>query len=346
MVLETRTVKALAAFKPGLTVEAWEYQAPALGPQDIEIAISHCGVCAADTHNLQNNWGMSQYPMVPGHEIVGSVTAVGSQVTDLQLGDRVGVGCATGTCLECSQCTQGKESYCAKAVYTYNGRRPDGSVTYGGYADSITVDSRFAFKIPEEIPSAAAAPLLCAGITVFTPLREHVKPGQRVGVVGIGGLGHLAIQFARALGAEPVAFSRSTAKEAEARKFGAVDFVDVTNPEAVAKAQRSVDVLIVTADAKKQPYNTYLSFVKFRGVFLLVACPVDDVSFNAFAMLMSNVTIVGSVTGGNQDMNDMFALAAAKNVRPMIQTLPMHEANKGLAMVDQGHARYRVVLEN
>ncbi|TMW64412.1 hypothetical protein Poli38472_013034 [Pythium oligandrum] len=350
MAAEPRTVRAFAAMKAGLTVETWEYQAAPLLPLDVEIAISHCGVCGSDVHAITEGWGpalgANNYPMVPGHEVIGTVTAVGSAVTDLKLGERVGVGPAVGSCGECSECIQGKDAYCPKGVFTYNGRRPDGSITYGGYAEYMRLDSRYAFKIPEVLPSDAAAPLLCAGVTVYTPLREHVKPGQRVGVVGIGGLGHLALQFIRALGAEPVAFSQSPNKEEQARELGAVDFVNMANPAAFGKAQRSLDALIVTADAKGQPYDAYLSFIRPHGVFMLVGAPEDNFSISPFSLLASNVTVVGSLAGSRRDMKDMLALAAAKNVRPVIQKLPMKDANKGLQMVNEGRVRYRVVLEN
>ncbi|TMW64414.1 hypothetical protein Poli38472_013036 [Pythium oligandrum] len=348
--VEPRTVRALAAMKAGLTVEPWEYTAFPLETMDVEIAISHCGICGSDLHNITEGWGTglgaNSFPMVPGHEVVGTVTAVGSSVTDLKLGDRVGVGAIAGSCFECDECTQGRDSYCVKSVFTYNGRRLDGAPTYGGYAEYMRLDSRYAFKIPDALPSDAAAPLLCAGLTVYAPLREHVKPGMRVGVVGIGGLGHLALQFIRALGADPVAFSQSPNKEEQARELGAVDFVNFSDADAAAKARRSVDVLIVTADAKKQPYNTYISFIRSRGTFLLVGAPEDDIVFNPFTLLVSNVTVVGSLTGSIQDTKGMLALAAEKNVRAVVQKLPMKEANKGIQMVKEGRARYRVVLEN
>ncbi|TMW61715.1 hypothetical protein Poli38472_010778 [Pythium oligandrum] len=347
--IEPRTVNALAATKPGLEVEAFQYQARPLGLEDVEIAISHCGICGSDLHTISGGWGGANYPVVPGHEIVGTITSIGSDVKHLKVGDRVGVGAQVFACLEkekCKECAAEKESYCKKSVYTYNGKYADGQPSYGGYAEYVRVSGRFAFKIPEALPSDVAAPLLCAGLTVYTPLRDHVKSGQRVGVVGIGGLGHLGLQFIRALGAEPVAFSHSPNKEAAARELGAVDFINLGNPEDAARAQRSVDVLLVTADAKGQPYDTYLGTIAIGGKLLMVGAPDDKMAFSAFSLCAGGISVVGSLIGGIKDTEEMLKLAAEKNVRPIIQKLPMSKANEGIKMVDEGRVRYRVVLEN
>ncbi|TMW61711.1 hypothetical protein Poli38472_010774 [Pythium oligandrum] len=229
---------------------------------------------------------------------------------------------------------------------TYNSTYVDGQSAYGGYAEYVRVSGHYAFKIPEEIPSDVAAPLLCAGVTVYTPLKAHIQAGQRVGVVGIGGLGHLGLQFIRALGAEPVAFSQSPNKEQAARELGAVDFINLSKPDDLARAQRSVDVLLVTADAKGQAYDAYLSTIVIGGKLLMVGVPDDKMAFSAFSLCAGGISVVGSLIGGIKDTVDMLALAAEKNVRPVIQKLPMSKANEGIKMVDEGRVRYRVVLEN
>ncbi|TMW61710.1 hypothetical protein Poli38472_010773 [Pythium oligandrum] len=347
--VEPRTVNAYAATKPGLQVEPFQYQARPLGLEDVEIAISHCGICGSDLHTISGGWGGANYPVVPGHEIVGTITSIGSDVKHLKVGDRVGVGAMVFSCLNkdtCKECASDHESYCTKCVFTYNSTYVDGQSAYGGYAEYVRVSGHYAFKIPEEIPSDVAAPLLCAGVTVYTPLKAHIQAGQRVGVVGIGGLGHLGLQFIRALGAEPVAFSQSPNKEQAARELGAVDFINLSKPDDLARAQRSVDVLLVTADAKGQAYDAYLSTIVIGGKLLMVGVPDDKMAFSAFSLCAGGISVVGSLIGGIKDTVDMLALAAEKNVRPVIQKLPMSKANEGIKMVDEGRVRYRVVLEN
>ncbi|TMW61723.1 hypothetical protein Poli38472_010786 [Pythium oligandrum] len=346
---QPRTIKAYAATKPGLQVEPFEYQSRPLGPSDVEVAISHCGICASDLHTISTFWQGTTYPVVPGHEIVGKITAVGPDVTSFQVGDRVGVGAMVFACRDkttCKPCATDKDSHCSQAVYTYNSKYADGQSAQGGYAEYIRVLSDYAFKIPDTLPSDATAPLLCAGVTVYTPLKQYVKPGQRVGVVGIGGLGHIALQFIRALGAQPVAYSHSPSKEEQARELGAVDFINLSKPEDIARARRSVDVLLVTADAKGQPYDAYLSTVAVGGTMVMVGAPSDDMKFSPFSLITGAVSVVGSLIGGIKDTKDMLELAAKANVRPVIQKLPMSEVNKGIKMVDEGRVRYRVVLEN
>ncbi|KUF98277.1 Acyl-CoA-binding domain-containing protein 4 [Phytophthora nicotianae] len=223
------------------------------------------------------------------------------------------------------------ESYCDRAVLTYNAKYEDGALAYGGYADYVRVSSAFAFKIPENIPSDVAAPLLCAGATVFSPLKhQNVKPGDRVGVIGVGGLGHLAIQFIRALGAVPVAFSRSANKRQQILDLGAAEFYNLSDPEDAKKAANSVNTLILTADAKGMPYNQYLGLLRKRGTLVMLGIPNDEIKF---------LPII-------EDIEDMLKVASEKNVRPIIQKLPMAKVNEGITIMREGRARYRVVLEN
>ncbi|RLN89639.1 hypothetical protein BBJ28_00016110 [Nothophytophthora sp. Chile5] len=348
-----KTVNAFAAFDSTGECKPWQYQSRALGAGDVEIKISHCGICGTDVHTLDSGWGPANYPVVAGHEIVGEVTAAGAEVKGLAVGDRVGVGAMVWACLNkhggapCKECADGADAYCKDIVYTYNASYQDGSSAYGGYADFVRVSSDFAFKIPDNIPSAEAAPLLCAGVTVFGPLnREGVKAGDRVGVIGIGGLGHLAIQFIRALGATPVAFSRSNSKEKEVRDLGAQEFYNLSDPEDQKKAVESVDVLMLTADARDMPYNMYLGLLRKRGTLIQLAVPNGEAKFLPFFVVGKGIKWMGSFIGSKQDVTAMLKVASEKNVRPIIQKMPMSQVNDGLDMVREGRARYRVVLEN
>ncbi|ETK71851.1 hypothetical protein L915_20969 [Phytophthora nicotianae] len=350
-----RTVHAYASFGKGEEIKPWEYQSRPLGAEDVEIKISHCGICGSDLHTMDSGWGPSTYPCVVGHEIVGEVTLAGPDVKGLKVGDRVGVGAQIWACLNkdpsapCKECASGDDAYCAHKVWTYNDTyKSDGATTYGGYADYVRVPHEYAFKIPDNIPSDVAAPLLCAGATVFTPLKEAgVQPGKRVGIVGIGGLGHLGIQFAKAMGADAVvAFSRSANKEKEVRDLGATDFVNYSDEKQAAAAAGSVDVLLVCANADNMPYTLFLSFLAVRGSLIMVGLPNDDVKFSAFGVVAKGANFGGSNIGSIKDIKDMLEVASKKNVRAVIQKLPMSKVNEGIKMVRNGSVRYRVVLEN
>ncbi|KAG6582960.1 Mannitol dehydrogenase [Phytophthora cinnamomi] len=347
------TIHAYAAFDPSGECKPWQYEPRPLGAEDVEIKISHCGICGSDVHTLESGWGPAKYPVVTGHEIVGEVTAAGADVKHLAVGDRVGVGAMVWACRNkdpsspCEECADGFDPYCQDVVMTYNSLYKDGSKAYGGYADFVRVSSDYAFKIPDNIPSDEAAPLLCAGVTVFAPLRrEGVKPGDRVGVIGIGGLGHLAIQFIRALGGVPVAFSRSANKEQEVRALGAQDFYNLSDPDDAKRAVRSVNMVVLTADANNMPYDTYLQLLRPRGTFIMVGLPNDKLICSPGSFVRDGKRLVGSKIGSPQDVKEMLELASKENVRPVIQKLPMDQVNAGLAMVRSGKVRYRVVLEN
>jgi alcohol dehydrogenase (NADP+) len=353
MASESRTINSFASFGKDEPLKPWTYQSRPLGPNDVEIKISHCGICGSDIHTLDSGWGPTSYPCVVGHEIVGIVTEAGAEVQELAVGDRVGVGAQVFACLNknpeapCRECAAGQDVYCDHIVLTYNSKYEDGSMAYGGYAEYVRVSANYSFKIPENIPSDVAAPLLCAGATVFTPLKEAgVKAGDRVGIVGIGGLGHLGIQFAKAMGATPVAFSRSANKEAEVRALGAEEFVNTSDKEQAAKAMGSVDVLLVTADAINMPYDQYLGFLRKRGTCIMVGLPNDQIKFQPMYLVAKGVKFAGSLMGSIVDIKEMLQLASEKNVRPVIQKMPMAKVNEGLALVRKGDVRYRIVLEN
>ncbi|KAI9291342.1 GroES-like protein [Neoconidiobolus thromboides FSU 785] len=326
------------------------YDPAPLQPNDIEIKISHCGICGSDIHTLDSGWGPTNYPVIVGHEIVGEITAVGPEVKGFKVGDRVGVGAQCAACMKetCKACKVKREAHCPKIAGTYNSKRSiDGSKTYGGYAEAIRVQQDFAFHIPEGIPSDKAAPLLCAGTTVFTPMLRHgFKKGDRVGVIGIGGLGHLAIQFANKLGCEVYALSHSHSKEEDAKKMGAVHFIAYSNEEESKKIKNTLDFLIVTSNSKDAQWNLFASWMDFDGKIIVLAVPEADILISPFALIMNNVSVTGSSIGSPYEIKKMLEFAAEHKVYPWIESYPMDKCNEGVQLVRDGKVRYRVVLEN
>jgi alcohol/geraniol dehydrogenase (NADP+) len=333
------SIRAYAALGPGEDLTAFEYDPAPLGPQDIELAISHCGICHTDVHLIQNDWGFSQFPLVPGHEIVGTVTAIGREVRRLSEGQRVGVGYESGSCGQCEFCTQDAEHLCLEMKGTcVNG--------YGGFADRLRVKARFAMPIPDGLAAEIAAPMLCGGITVYTPFHVFdVRAGMRVGVVGIGGLGHLALQFARSLGYEVTAFSTSPDKEAEARTLGAHEFINSRDPEQMQRVANSFDFILCTVSADL-PWIEYLAALKPRGKLCIVGVPVNEVHFPAFPVILGQKTICGSPIGSPSDINRMLGHAVEAGVKSQIELFPMDQVNSALRRVRNNEARYRVVLAN
>lgn len=331
-------IAAWAVPKARQPLEPFRYEAAPLGAQDVEIRISHCGVCHSDLHLISDDWGVSRYPLVPGHEIIGSVTRLGPGVTHLQAGQRVGVGWQRSSCGECEWCLRGDGNLCDKSQATCVRH-------HGGFAEAIVIDSRYAFPIPDALGSAEAAPLLCAGVTVFSPLHRHgIGKGNRVGVLGIGGLGHLALQFAAALGAEVTALSSSPSKERDARGFGATDFLDTSDLEAVRGRRRTLDYILSTVHVT-QPWREYLRMLRPDGTLCFVgAAPEFELRAGDFTSGQRYMT--GSGIGGPRVMQEMLSFAARHRVLPQIETVPMREVNAAVAKVAANTARYRMVLEN
>ncbi|KAK9702497.1 hypothetical protein K7432_011206 [Basidiobolus ranarum] len=338
-----------ACYNQGENPKPWTYEPRPLGDDDVEIEISHCGICGTDIHNIDNDWGMSKFPLVPGHEIIGKVTAKGSKVSELQIGDRVGVGYQASACFQpdCKACSSGIDSNCPRLIATSGGRYSDGAQSHGGWAKHVRVLSNYAFKIPDSLDSAEAAPLLCAGVTVFAPMRRHgVKAGDRVGVIGIGGLGHLAIQFANALGAEVTAISTSMNKKEEAHKLGAKHFINIKDENDLKKTQSSLDFILVTASVEDAPYDTYASMLDVLGKMILLGIPSDKVKISPFALIAKNATLTGSAIGSIDDQKAMLDFCTKHNVRTMIEKFPMSKIDEAIQRVRDGKVRYRVVLEN
>lgn len=331
------TVHSFAAYAACQALRPHEFEPAPLGPRDVEIAITHCGICHSDIHLIDNDWGVSQYPLVPGHEIIGTVRALGDQVSHLEIGQRVGVGWQSGSCGHCEWCVGGDDVNCPWEEATCVGRP-------GGFADSIRINARFAFPIPQALPSETAAPLLCAGITVYTPLSQSVRPPMRVGVVGIGGLGHLALQFAHAFGCEVTAFSTSPDKEAEARRLGAHHFVVSSDPGQMEKSARSVDFLLSTVSGPLD-WPVWLSLLRPRGTLCVVGASASPLNIPAGALIGGSKTIRGSAIGSPAVMTEMLQFATRHGITAEVEILPMSEVNQALDRVRANKARYRMVLK-
>jgi uncharacterized zinc-type alcohol dehydrogenase-like protein len=332
-------IQGLAAHAAGAELLPFRYDPGKLGPYEVEIAISHCGVCHSDLHLIANDWGISQYPFIPGHEVIGTVTAIGTEVRSIEVGRRVGLGWQSNSCGHCEWCTKGMENLCAASEGTCVHR-------HGGYADRIRANSRFVIPIPDALSSETAAPLLCAGITVYNPMRQNgVNPSSRVGIVGIGGLGHIAIQFARVFGAEVTAFSTSADKEEEARTLGAHHFVNTRESKAMKDVAGSQDLIITTVNAD-QDWGTFIQALRPTGTFWFVGVPPSPVSVHAFPLIAGMRTIGGSPVGSPFRLREMLDIAARHGVKAMTELFPMAKANEAIDKVRKGKVRYRAVLAN
>lgn len=332
-------IKAQAALAKGAALEDFSYQPEELGPNDIEIEISHCGLCHSDIHLIDDSWSRSKYPQVPGHEIVGTVGAMGSAVKHLELGQRVGVGWQRSACLECDLCLGGEENLCPRQQATCMGH-------HGGLADRIRIDGRFAFALPPDLDSAAAAPLLCGGVTVYAPMRRYgIGATSSVAVIGIGGLGHMAIRMLRALGAEVTAFSTSPDKKPEALAMGAHDFASSTDAREIRKHFGRFDLILSTVAARLD-WTTYLQTLRANGTLCLLGIPPRMImQFPPSLLITGQRSITGSDIGGRAVIREMLRFVTRHGVVPQIQRMPMVEANAALTRLRQNQVRYRLVLE-
>jgi uncharacterized zinc-type alcohol dehydrogenase-like protein len=330
-------IQAYAALNKGQPLEPFSYEPKPLAPHDVEVKISHCGICHSDLHLVNNDWGISGYPLVPGHEIIGTISQVGSAVTQFKQGQRVGIGWQADSCGECEWCARGEENLCARAAPTCVGR-------HGGFASHIRVHGRFVIPIPDALSSENAAPLLCAGITVYTPLRTYgLGPQSRVGIIGIGGLGHLALQFARAFGCEVTAFSSTADKEAEARRLGAHHFVATRGPDALQSLSGAFDFIMSTVTADL-PWMSYVNALRPYGKLCFVGVPPNALSVPVFPLL-ANKSIVGSNTGHTSGLREMLQVAARHGIKAQTERFPLAKVNDAMGRVARNEARYRAVLE-
>ncbi|KAI7733865.1 hypothetical protein M8C21_003389 [Ambrosia artemisiifolia] len=319
----------------------------ATGEKDVRFKVLYCGICHSDLHFIKNEWGFTTYPVIPGHEIVGVVTEVGSKVDKFKVGDKVGVGCIVQTCRSCQSCVNDLENYCPKQIITYGVPDLDGTRTYGGYSDHMVTDEHFVLRWPENLPLDAGAPLLCAGITTYSPLRHFGldKPGVKVGVVGLGGLGHLAVKFAKAFGAEVTVFSTSPAKKQEALEGLKADhFIVSKDLEQMQAASSSLDGIIDTVSAT-HPMAPLLSLLKPDGKLVLVGAPEKPLELAAFSLIMGRKLIAGSAIGGIKETQEMLDFAAKHGVTADIELIPMDYVNTAMDRVVKSDVRYRFVID-
>ncbi|KAL9621378.1 MAG: hypothetical protein Q9160_004138 [Pyrenula sp. 1 TL-2023] len=333
----------------------WQsYEPKKFEDTDVDIKITHCGICGSDIHTLSAGWGEQDWPVLVGHEIVGTAVRVGPKAEgNIRVGDRVGVGAQSASCLraECEECSGDMEQHCAtKVTNTFGDRYMDGSKSYGGYADYWRGPSHFVFKIPDAIPSEDAAPMMCGGITTYSPLIHNgAGPGKKVGIVGIGGLGHFGLLWAKALGCEKVvAISRSASKKADALKMGADEFIATDDdPDWAKHHSRSLDLIVCTVSSPKMPLQGYLTLLRTNGSFIQVGAPEDKIpGVSAFDLIVKGVKIGGSAIGSPKEIREMLDLAARKRTQPWIQKRPLSEANQVILDMDKGMARYRYTLVN
>jgi uncharacterized zinc-type alcohol dehydrogenase-like protein len=327
---------AFAALAPKQQLVGYQYEPQPLRPQDVEIEISHCGVCHSDLHLIDDDWSRSVYPLVPGHEIVGTVADVGSECT-LTLGQRVGVGWQRSACLECDFCRAGEENLCARQEAVCVGHM-------GGFAHRIRLDGRFAFPIPPSLDSAAAAPLLCAGVTVFAPLRRwNVRAATKVGVIGIGGLGSLALRFLRALGCRPTAFTSSPDKREAALRLGAEEVASSNNVKEIRALANRFDFLLCTVPARLD-WITYLQTLRPNGILCLVGAPPGVMQILAGPLLTGQRVICGSDIGSPRSIRETLSFAAEHGIGAEVETAPLEEVNAAIQRVRENRVRYRMVL--
>lgn len=342
---ETKAYAAFSADKP-LAPFTFERREPRA--DDVAIEILYSGVCHSDLHFARDDWGMSRYPVVPGHEIVGRVTAVGDEVSKFQVGDIVGVGCMVDSCRHCKPCEDGVEQYCLEGfTMTYGGDdRQDGTFTQGGYSDQIVVSEHFVLRMPEGIDLASAAPILCAGITTYSPLKHYgVKAGDKVGVIGMGGLGHMGVKLAKALGAEVTVFTRSEAKVEEARRHGAHHVVVSSDEAQMAAVAETYDFMLDTVPVQHD-LNPYLGALKYDGTHILVGLlePIEP-AIQAFNLVFKRRVLAGSLIGGIEETQELLDFCAEHDIRCDVEMIDMQDINTAFDRMQKGDVRYRFVID-
>lgn len=341
------TTKAYAAASPTSPLAPFAFERRAVGPHDVRIEIAYCGICHSDIHQVRDEWGGAIYPMVPGHEIVGRVTAVGEHVKQFKAGDLAGVGCMVDSCRACASCARDLEQFCEKgAAFTYNSTEMDRRTpTFGGYASDVVVDEAFVLKVSPKLDLAAAAPLLCAGITTWSPLRHwKAGPGVKVGVVGLGGLGHMAVKLAAALGADVTMLSTSPSKEADARRLGAGAF-GLTSDEATFKRLRGAFDLIIDTISAPHDYNAYLGLLRLEGAMVLLGIPPKPLPVGAGSLIFGRKTLSGSLIGGIKETQEMLDFCAEHGIVSDIEVIPVGQVNAAYERMMKGDVRYRFVLD-
>ncbi|WP_199548350.1 NAD(P)-dependent alcohol dehydrogenase [Streptomyces sp. N35] len=340
------TVAAYAAPAANAPLERTTIERRALGAHDVLIDIKYAGICHSDIHQARDGWGEGIFPMVPGHEIAGVVSEVGPEVTKYKVGDRVGVGCFVDSCRECEYCKQGLEQYCTQGMTgTYNALDKNGEPTYGGYSTHLVVDENYAVRIPEGIDLDVAAPLLCAGITLYSPLKHwNAGPGKKVAIVGLGGLGHMGVKIAHALGAEVTVLSQSLRKKADGERLGADHYYATSDPATFEELAGTFDLIVSTVSAPL-PLDQYLSLLKVDGVFANVGAPEEPVSLNLFSVIGGRKTLAGSMIGGIAETQEMLDFCAGHGFGAEIEVISADKINEAYERVLASDVRYRFVID-
>ncbi|MFC0337188.1 uncharacterized zinc-type alcohol dehydrogenase-like protein [Kushneria avicenniae] len=340
--------RGYAAHSAETPLEPWNFERRAPRPDDVAIEILYCGVCHSDLHFARNDWGMTTFPVVPGHEIVGRVTGVGSDVSQYQVGDLVGVGCMVDSCHHCAACDDGLEQYCLEGFTPTYGApdRQDGSMTYGGYSDSIVVSERFVVRMPDGIDLKSAAPILCAGITTFSPLKHYgVKAGHKVGVIGMGGLGHMGVKLAKALGAEVTIFTRSESKVAEAKKQGADHVVISTDESQMEAVAGQFDFMLDTVPVQHD-INPYLNALTYDGTHIMVGLldPIEP-PVAAFNLVFKRRVLAGSLIGGIPETQELLDFCAEHGITCDVEMINIDQINEAYERMEKGDVKYRFVID-
>lgn len=341
--LPTRAYAALKAKSP---LEPFTFNRREPGPHEVLIDIHYCGICHSDIHQARDEWGGASFPMVPGHEVVGKVARVGSKVTKFKIGDAVGVGCFVDSCGECGSCKEGEEQFCdGHLTFTYNSTEKNGSPTYGGYSTQMVVKEDYLLRIPAGMPLDGAAPLLCAGITTYSPLRHwKVSKGQKVGIVGLGGLGHMGVKLAVAMGAEVTVFSHSDRKKADAERLGAKKFVSSAHENAFEGLVGQYDFIIDTVSAPHD-YNLYLQLLKKGGTMVLVGVPETPLPVSAFSLITRRRNLAGSLIGGIRETQEMLDFCAKHNIVSDVEVIPVQKINEAYERTIKGDVKFRFVID-
>jgi uncharacterized zinc-type alcohol dehydrogenase-like protein len=340
-------IRAYAVQNSTSPVEPFSLERRDVRSHDVKIEILYCGVCHSDLHQAHNDWKNSIYPMVPGHEIVGRIVEVGGEVTKFKVGDLAGVGCFVDSCRECPHCRQGLEQYCLKGMsLTYNSHEQDGKTpTYGGYSTGIVVDENYGVRVSAKLPLEGVAPLLCAGITTYSPLRHwKIGSGHKVAVVGLGGLGHMAIKFAAAFGAEVTVLSTSPSKEADAKRLGAHHFAVTSDPATFPKLANQFD-FILDAVSAPHDYDAYLSTLKLDGTMVCVGVPDQPITAAPFSFILQRRSLAGSNIGGIAETQEMLDYCAEHNITSEVEVIPMQKINEAYQRLARNDVKYRFVID-
>ena len=338
--------KAFAAATAKAPLAPFSFDRRAPDDFDVSIDIKFCGICHTDIHQTRDEWGGGLFPMVPGHEIAGVVTAVGGKVTKFKPGQHVGIGCFVDSCRTCVECRKGLEQYCAvQTVFTYSSRDKEGNVTQGGYSDKIVVDENYVLRIPDNLPLNASAPLLCAGITLYSPLKHWMAgPGTRVGIIGLGGLGHMGVKLAHAMGAEVTVLSQSLKKQADGARLGADHFYATSDPDTFTKLQGQFDLIINTVPAATE-WNQFVGLLGTDGSLVMVGVPDDAVPVGGFPLITKRRSVAGSMIGGIAETQEMLDFCGAHNIMSDIEVISMQQVNEAFERVIRGDVRYRFVID-